>query len=93
MSQRSSSGVSPMAAALLRHGPRTVTETLAGVAAWFQDRDYDSVAQARGSVSQVSVPDPVLFERAQYFQALRSYPAPPTGGRGVRPTTTPEGMV
>jgi dihydroorotate dehydrogenase (fumarate) len=62
-----------MASALLRHGPRRLTETRDGLAAWLEDGGYDSVDQARGSMSHQAVPDPSDFERAGYMQTLTSY--------------------
>jgi dihydroorotate dehydrogenase (fumarate) len=62
-----------MTSALLRHGPehvRTVEQELAAVMA---ERDYDSVAQARGSMSLSSMPDPAAFERANYMRTLMSW--------------------
>jgi dihydroorotate dehydrogenase (fumarate) len=69
--------VTMMTSALLRHGPTHLTTVLDGVQRWFSEHEYDSLEQARGSVSQASVPDPVAFERANYMQALTSY-APTT---------------
>jgi dihydroorotate dehydrogenase (fumarate) len=69
--------VTMMTSALLRHGPGHLTTVLDEVQRWFTERDYDSLQQARGSVSQTSVPDPVAFERANYMQTLTSY-APPS---------------
>jgi dihydroorotate dehydrogenase (fumarate) len=48
---------------------------LADLRAWFDERSYDSVRQARGSLSQESSPDPDAFERANYMKTLRSYSA------------------
>lgn len=62
--------------ALLRHGPAHLTDLLDRVSAWFSARGYDSVAQARGSLSQQSVPDPTAFERANYAKTLASYRLP-----------------
>lgn len=62
-----------MASALLRHGPDHVATVLAELERWFDDRSYQSVAQARGSMSQVSVPDPSAFERANYVKTISSY--------------------
>jgi dihydroorotate dehydrogenase (fumarate) len=36
-------------------------------------RDYASVAQMKGSLSQRACPDPEAFERANYMKALKSY--------------------
>jgi len=62
-----------MASALLRHGPQRLTEVQQGVASWLEENEYTSVAQARGSLSQRSVPDPSAFERANYMKTLTSY--------------------
>lgn len=62
-----------MASALLRHGPARLTETRDGLAAWLAQGGYESVSQARGSMSHLAVPDPSAFERAGYMQTLTSY--------------------
>jgi dihydroorotate dehydrogenase (fumarate) len=36
-------------------------------------REYESVAQMKGSLSQRSCPDPDAFERANYMKALTTY--------------------
>ena len=43
------------------------------VQAWLTERDYTSVTQMKGSLSQQSCPDPDAFERANYMKALQSY--------------------
>jgi dihydroorotate dehydrogenase (fumarate) len=62
-----------MASALLRSGPDLVATVLAEVGQWFTERGYESVDQARGSVSQMAVPDPSAFERANYMRVLTSW--------------------
>ena len=61
------------ASALLRRGPGAVPELLAGVQRWLDEREYTSVEQAKGSLSQISCPDPAAFERGNYMRALTSY--------------------
>lgn len=65
--------VAMMASALLQHGPDHISIVLAELQDWFTEREYPSLAQARGSVSQASVPDPSTFERANYMRTLTSY--------------------
>ncbi len=65
--------VAMMASALLKYGPQALTTTRDGLEAWLVDNDYDSVAQARGSISYESVPDPSVFERTGYMRTLNSY--------------------
>jgi dihydroorotate dehydrogenase (fumarate) len=64
-----------LASSLLRRGPRHVTDVVGGVASWLAEREYASVDQARGSMSQITCPDPAAFERAHYMRALTTYSA------------------
>lgn len=65
-----------MASALLRSGPGLVREIEAGIARWLTEREYESVEQMKGSVSQAAVADPEAFERANYRKVLRSWSSP-----------------
>jgi len=62
-----------IASSLLRQGPRHVETLVRGVQAWMSERDYVSVTQMKGSLSQRACPDPDAFERANYMKALKSY--------------------
>jgi dihydroorotate dehydrogenase (fumarate) len=62
-----------MASALLLHGPGHLASVIAGVQAWFEDHEYESLAQAKGSLNQSNAPDPAAFERANYMRSLISY--------------------
>jgi dihydroorotate dehydrogenase (fumarate) len=62
-----------LASSLLRKGPAHVSALLRGVETWMRERDYASVAQMKGSLSQRACPDPDAFERANYMKALKSY--------------------
>jgi dihydroorotate dehydrogenase (fumarate) len=68
--------VAMLASALLQHGPDHLRALERGLVEWMQEREYASVAELRGSVSQRSVPDPSAFERANYMKTLRSYSSP-----------------
>lgn len=57
--------------ALLEHGPERLTALRDGAVAWFERNEYESVDQARGSVSRRAIPEPDVYERAQYVAALR----------------------
>ena len=65
--------VAMMASAVLRHGPDLVATVLADVEAWCDEREYDSIEQLKGSVSQRAVSDPAEFERANYVRTLTRY--------------------
>jgi dihydroorotate dehydrogenase (fumarate) len=65
--------VTMMASALLRHGASRLTEVRDGMEAWLGDHGYESVDQARGSLSYSAVPNPEVFERTGYMKTLTSY--------------------
>jgi dihydroorotate dehydrogenase (fumarate) len=65
--------VTMMASALLRHGASRLTEVREGMETWLGDQGYESVDQARGSLSYSAVPDPEVFERTGYMKTLSSY--------------------
>jgi dihydroorotate dehydrogenase (fumarate) len=67
-----------LASCLLQHGPGRLREILDNMERWMSEREYSSVAQLKGSMSQKNLPDPSLVERASYLRVLDSY-APPTG--------------
>lgn len=62
--------------ALLRHGPEHVATMEAELVSWLAEREYDSVAQLRGSASHATSGDPAAFERAGYVRTLHSWAAP-----------------
>lgn len=62
--------------ALLRHGVGHMKTLLKGMTEWMERRDYESVAQLKGSMSQQKVADPSAFERANYIKVLQSYKSP-----------------
>ena len=62
-----------MASALLKRGPYHAATVLEGVMRWLNEHEYESVTQARGSVSHSTTPDPTAFERSNYMKTLVSY--------------------
>ena len=62
-----------VASSLLRKGPNHIATLVSGVEKWMTEREYDSVEQLKGSLSQHSCPDPAAFERSNYMKALTSY--------------------
>jgi dihydroorotate dehydrogenase (fumarate) len=62
-----------VASSLLTKGPQHVDTLVRGVESWMREREYESVAQMKGSLSQRSCPDPDAFERSNYMKALKSY--------------------
>ena len=62
-----------LASSLLTKGPKHVGTLVRGIEAWMDEREYTSVAQMKGSLSQEACPDPDAFERANYMKTLQSY--------------------
>lgn len=58
---------------LLKKGPGHVRTLLEGVERWMVEKEYESVSQLRGSMSQRNSPDPAAFERANYVKTITSY--------------------
>ncbi|PLX77680.1 MAG: dihydroorotate dehydrogenase [Azoarcus sp.] len=69
-----------LASALLQRGPQALRDILQGIGRWLEEREYDSVAQLKGSMSQQNSPDPSAFARAAYLNAIDSF-TPPDGVR------------
>jgi dihydroorotate dehydrogenase (fumarate) len=67
------SDVTMMASALLRHGPDHIQVVEDEIVAWMREREYDSVEQLKGSVSQLTTGEPEAFERANYMKTLTTY--------------------
>ena len=59
--------------ALLKFGPDRISELLVGLRTWLEEKEYISVSQMKGSVSQRNIPDPAAFERANYIKTIQSY--------------------
>ena len=60
---------------MLRHGIGFLTTLVEGLRAWMEAREYESVAQLRGSMSQINCLNPDAFERANYIKILENYKA------------------
>jgi dihydroorotate dehydrogenase (fumarate) len=68
--------VTMMASALFRNGPEHIASVLAGMERWLDEHEYASVEQAKGSVSQANVADPMAYARANYMQMIVTYTSP-----------------
>jgi dihydroorotate dehydrogenase (fumarate) len=67
------STVTMMASALLKNGAGRLTEVRDGLEQWLTAGGYETVDQARGSLSYSAVPDPGVFVRTSYMKTLTSY--------------------
>ena len=65
--------VTQMCAALLKNGPDYLATVLQGMQEWLEEKEYESLDLLRGSMSQKSVSEPGIFERANYMKALNDF--------------------
>ncbi|HNJ72727.1 MAG TPA: dihydroorotate dehydrogenase-like protein, partial [bacterium] len=65
--------VTMVCSTLLKNGIARITDIVKGMETWLVEREYESVKQLQGSMSQKSVSDPTAFERANYMRALSGY--------------------
>ncbi len=66
-----------LASSLLAHGPEKLTDILAGMQNWMEEKEYESLAQLKGSMSQQNLPDPSVVARASYLRVLDSFTTRP----------------
>jgi dihydroorotate dehydrogenase (fumarate) len=61
--------------AVLRNGIGFLTTLVDGLQDWMEAKQYDSVTQLRGTMSQLNCLNPGAFERANYIKILENYKA------------------
>ena len=62
-----------LASALLQHGIGHLTKIETDLVRWMEEKEYKSIKQMQGSLSQQKNADPSAYERAQYMKALSGY--------------------
>jgi dihydroorotate dehydrogenase (fumarate) len=65
--------VTNVCSTLLDHGPDWIGTMVKDMKAWMTEKEYESVAQMTGIMSQKSCPEPAAFERANYMKALTNF--------------------
>jgi dihydroorotate dehydrogenase (fumarate) len=64
-----------LASALLMHGPQYLKTLRSDLARWLETHEYESLRQARGSMSLSNTPNPSAFERGNYMKVLQTWSA------------------
>jgi dihydroorotate dehydrogenase (fumarate) len=64
--------VTMLCSTLLRNGVDHIRFIEKGLLEWMREREYESVQQMKGSMSQIRCANPSAFERAQYMKAVKS---------------------
>ncbi|NLI00197.1 MAG: dihydroorotate dehydrogenase-like protein [Chthonomonadales bacterium] len=68
-----------VASELLHNGLGRIQGIVGEMSTWMEEKEYESVAQMQGSMSQRNVAEPAAFERANYMKMLASWRPDPTG--------------
>jgi dihydroorotate dehydrogenase (fumarate) len=69
--------VGMIASVIYEEGLDYVGSILQDLTQWMEDKEYDSVEQLKGSMSQENCPDPEAFARGNYMKTLVSYTGKP----------------
>jgi dihydroorotate dehydrogenase (fumarate) len=65
--------VTHLCSALLKRGPRVISEILQGIEHWMEEKGFESLDEFKGMLSQLSIPNSSTFERINYMKSLDSY--------------------
>jgi dihydroorotate dehydrogenase (fumarate) len=65
--------VAMIASELLANGTGKIKDLLIGVEKWMEEKEYSSISEMKGSMSQKKIAQPSAFERANYMKTLQSY--------------------
>jgi dihydroorotate dehydrogenase (fumarate) len=65
--------VAMLCSALYRKGAPHIAALEKEMCQWLEQKEYASLAQLKGSMSQQKCPDPSAFERAQYMRVVSTY--------------------
>lgn len=65
-----------IASEVLRGGPQRITEIVADLEKWLVEREYKSLSEMIGSMSQKNVADPGAMVRANYMKVVHSWKQP-----------------
>jgi dihydroorotate dehydrogenase (fumarate) len=66
--------VTMIASVLLEKGNSYAESLLQDLEKWLESKNYKSISQICGALSQKSISEPAVFERANYLKVLDSYP-------------------
>jgi dihydroorotate dehydrogenase (fumarate) len=69
--------VGMIASVLYQKGFGQIGTILRGMSEWMEEKEYESVAQLRGSMSLENCPDPSAFARGNYMKTLTSFTGQP----------------
>ena len=59
--------------AVLQNGPEHIAKLREEMSAWLEKKEYESLAQAQGSMNLAKSPQPLIYERGNYVKLLQGY--------------------
>jgi len=65
--------ITQVTACLLKNDISYLGTLLENLTRWMEEKEYESLEQLKGSLSQKSVADPAAFERANYMKSLHCW--------------------
>ena len=65
--------VGMIASVLYTKGFDQISAILEGMRFWMEEKEYESIEQLKGAMSQQNCPTPAAFERGNYMKALTSF--------------------
>jgi dihydroorotate dehydrogenase (fumarate) len=64
--------ITQMVSALLKNGPGYLRKVRADLEAWMEENEWSSLNEMRGNMSQERIPNPQIYERANYMLMLQT---------------------
>ena len=65
--------ITQMVSALLKNGPGHLRKVRADLEAWMEENEWSSLNEMRGNLSQERIPNPQVYERADYMLMLQTW--------------------
>jgi dihydroorotate dehydrogenase (fumarate) len=65
--------VTMLVSVLLSHGIEQLGKIEKDLIEWLEVKEYESINQLKGSMSQINCSDPSIYERVQYLKAVQTY--------------------
>jgi len=65
-----------MVSALIQNGPGHLRQVMDDLATWMEENEWSSLSEMRGNMSLLRVPDPKMYERANYMWMLQGWESP-----------------
>jgi dihydroorotate dehydrogenase (fumarate) len=65
--------ITQMVSALLKNGPGHIRKVRGDLEAWMEKNEWSALSEMRGNMSQERIPNPQVYERANYMMMLQTW--------------------